>query len=145
MDIFIIFVCCRQTFYQRNIYSRRHLAQIWVCTNSCQVWNLVFSLFFLRKMCKLICYLFYIKCEIDLDDDEPYSPGGSDDDDSPLSTILTSHLSRTNANPVPDYTVPAELGVQRQAKDTIMTGFQELNFKQEMELQVTANSLEQVR
>ncbi|XP_031636315.1 uncharacterized protein LOC116349151 isoform X2 [Contarinia nasturtii] len=43
-----------------------------------------------------------------LDDDEPYSPGGSDDDDLSLNTIPNSYMSSTSgiANPIPDYSKP---------------------------------------
>lgn len=43
-----------------------------------------------------------------MDDDEPYSPGGSDDldDDLAASTIPTSYLSSTTVNPIPNYAKP---------------------------------------
>lgn len=41
-----------------------------------------------------------------MDDDEPYSPGGSDEDDLAPSTIPTSYLSSSTINPVPDYAKP---------------------------------------
>lgn len=47
-------------------------------------------------------YFFYL----DLDDDEPYSPGGSDEEDLSLNSIPTSYLSSTTANPIPDYVNP---------------------------------------
>lgn len=44
-----------------------------------------------------------------MDDDEPYSPGGSDEDDLALSTIPTSYLPSTTVNPIPDYTTAKPL------------------------------------
>lgn len=49
----------------------------------------------------------------DLDDDEPYSPGGSDDDDLSLNTIPNSYLSSTSTstttNPIPNLEYPKSL------------------------------------
>lgn len=41
-----------------------------------------------------------------MDDDEPYSPGGSDEDDLSLNPISTSYLSSSTVNSVPDYAKP---------------------------------------
>lgn len=42
-----------------------------------------------------------------MDDDEPYSPGGSDEDDLTLNTIPTTYLAASNTiNPITDYAKP---------------------------------------
>lgn len=56
-------------------------------------------------LCLLNLFFFYFPFA-DLDDDEPYSPGGSDDDDLSLNTIPTSYLTSSTVKPVPDYTKP---------------------------------------
>lgn len=63
------------------------------------LWIFLFFLFF---QIKIVIFV------LDLDDDEPYSPGGSDEDDLSLNTIPTSYLSSTTANPIqiPDYAKP---------------------------------------
>lgn len=44
---------------------------------------------------------------LDLDDDEPYSPGGSDEDDLTLNTIPTTYMAAANTvNPINDYAKP---------------------------------------
>lgn len=42
-----------------------------------------------------------------MDDDEPYSPGGSDDDDLSLNSIPAAYLAASNTiNPISDYAKP---------------------------------------
>lgn len=41
-----------------------------------------------------------------MDDDEPYSPGGSDDNDMSLNTISSSFLAGSTSNSIPEFSKP---------------------------------------
>lgn len=55
----------------------------------------------------------------DLDDDEPYSPGGSDEDDLNLPAIPPTFLSSTTPTPLPTVSVigPSENQIQREVEE----------------------------
>lgn len=74
-----------------------------------------------------------------MDDDEPYSPGGSDDDDLSLNTIPTSYLASSIAKPIiPDYsTKPAVVAPVMSKFD--QDKLDELNRQIELEKKQIAN------
>lgn len=85
------------------------------------------------------CCLFFQNENVDLDDDEPYSPGGSDDDELALSTIPNSYLSSTSiVNPTVEYAKPisASTSFDKQA-------LEELNRQIEAEKKEIAMHLQQ--